>query len=267
MNKICVLIPYYNSLSDLYASVTSIGEHEKVDVLIVDDGSEMKIDRSRLKEIFRGEGQINVFEYLPNKGIEVALNTGLKLISEEGYEFIARLDCGDTVAADRFSKQLALLERDSKLHLIGTGCRVVDENDKFLYNIIPPASSSVIEKRMYLNVMFIHPSVMFRTAVIKDVGYYPTAYKAAEDYAFFFRIIKRHASSNLQEILTTIKINGANSISKKNRNAQIRSRIKVIRENFYFGYYPIMGLLRNLILLAAPVKLILSIKKRVWSGY
>ena len=40
---------------------------------------------------------------------------------------------------------------------------------------------------MYLNSMFINPTVVFETAILETVPEYPEEYRyAAQDYAFFF---------------------------------------------------------------------------------
>ena len=54
---------------------------------------------------------------------------------------------------------------------------------------------------MHMNSCFPHPSVMFRTCILKDIGFYSTGYPAAEDYEFFFRISKKFRVSNIDEVL------------------------------------------------------------------
>src|SRR5690606_7943752 len=247
MNDICVLIPHYNNPAGLSKSIKSI--HENVDILIVDDGSKILFVEEEIKNDFSGEGCFT-FVYLDkNGGIEEALNTGLRHIDKLGkYEFVARLDCGDICHNQRFNKQHTFLKNNSDIAMVGSWAKVLDLDDNFLFKVKPPLEDQILRKKMYFNCMFIHPSVMFKSSLIKEVGYYPYAYEAAEDYAFFFNIIKYNKTANLGEYLISYQID-PNSISSVKRKKQVLSRIKVICKHFYFGYYPIVGLIRNFILL------------------
>ena len=114
---------------------------------------------------------------------------------------------------------------------------------------------------MYLNSVFLHPSVMFSSSVLTETKHYPLNYFAAEDYAFFFKIIKMHKSENYPEILMDYLVD-KNSISSKFRKQQVKSRIKVILQNFYCGIYPIYGIIRSVILLFYSRETINFIKRK-----
>ena len=111
--------------------------------------------------------------------------------------------------------------------------------------------------------MFIHPTICFRSNVLKDIGYYPTAYPAAEDYAFFFKIVKKYETANYPEYLVNIEVNSY-GISYVKRKMQVKSRIRVIIDNFYFGFYPIYGLVRNILLMFVPRGLTTFLKKLLY---
>lgn len=258
MNDICVLIPHYNNPRGLSKSIQSINEN--VDLLIVDDGSKTLFDEDDIKNGFSGQGSFT-FIYLDNNaGIEEALNTGLRHIDKVGkYQFVARLDCGDICHQDRFIKQYSFLKKNSEIAMVGTWAKVLDLDDNFLFNVTPPLDHTVLQKKMYFNCMFIHPSVMFRSSIISKIGYYPYDFEAAEDYAFFFNVIKNYKTANIGEYLISYQID-PNSISSVKRKRQVLSRIKVIWRHFYIGYYPIVGLLRNSILLLLPISFINGIK-------
>jgi len=260
MNNLILLIPYYNNSDGLMKSIQSIDEDDELDILIVDDGSVNKFDENTAVNSFKAKGKV-FFEYLPeNKGIETALNTGLKIILEKGYKYIARLDCGDICLGKRFAIQKAFLEVHPDIKIVGSNVLAVDNNDNFLYSIDLPLKDRDIKKKMYFNSMLIHPAVTFSCEILKTVGMYSLNYKSAEDYAFFFAISKSFKLANVNEYLTQIEIN-EKGISIQKRKQQVRCRIKIIKENFYFGFYPIYGLIRNYILLILPYSFILFLKK------
>ncbi|QSB27324.1 glycosyltransferase [Flavobacterium circumlabens] len=260
-NSAVLLIPYFNNSEGLLRSLRSIDPDEEIDVIIVDDGSVTdKFDEAVVRSNFKARGII-LFEYLKsNKGIETALNSGLKISIEKKYKYIARLDCGDSCLGKRFAVQKAFLEENPEVKIVGSNVLAVDTNGHFLYSINLPLEDRNIKKKMYLNSMLIHPAVMFCSEILDSVSLYPLDHKFAEDYAFFFTISRKYKMANMEEYLTQIEIN-ANGISLKKRKQQVKSRITIIKKHFYFGFYPIYGLLRNYVLLFLPYNLILSIKK------
>ncbi|BDU24159.1 glycosyltransferase [Flavobacterium sp. GSB-24] len=260
MNKILVLIPYYNNIEGLLKSLKSIDADENLDVLIVDDGSTIKLEKELIDGSFKANGKILYKISEKNEGIESALNHGLKIAQSQQYQYIARLDCGDVCLGKRFQIQSQFLEKNPEIKIVGSNVLAVDCNDKFLYAINLPLNHEDIEKKMYFNSMLIHPAIMFSSSILDTIGYYPTQYKSAEDYAFFFTISKYYKMANIAEYLTQIEIN-EKGISLQKRKQQVLSRITIIKQNFYFGFYPIYGLIRNYILLILPYRFILFLKK------
>lgn len=261
MAEIAVLIPHYNDIDALIKSIKSIDEVIEVDVFVVDDGSEVKPQKINFE--FYKSGKIFIYGYKNNKGIEHALNYGLKKIEERDYKFIGRLDCADTCVKNRFSKQVSYLKKNKNLSMIGTWVRLVDEEGKLLYTSEIPVKHSKIKKKSYLNAMFVHPTICFKSNILKNIGYYPTAYPAAEDYAFFFKVIKKYETANYPEYLVNIEVNSY-GISSVKRRMQVKSRIRVIIDNFYFGFYPIYGLIRNILLLLVSRNITTAVKKAIY---
>jgi glycosyltransferase involved in cell wall biosynthesis len=264
MNNIAVLIPHYNNPDGLIKSIKSIDSSENVDVYIIDDGSlNKKIIEIDVETVFSANGKI-YFSYLKeNQGIEHALNLGIDVIlQKKQYTFIARLDCGDICLGKRFFIQETFLKENPDVKLVGSKARAVDEKNIFIYNYIHPEKSSDIKKKMHVNSMFVHPCVMFKVDVIDTVGKYPTNYKSAEDYAYFFEFVKRYEVANINEALVQIEIN-PNGISISRRNQQVRNRLRIMLKHFYFGFWPIYGFLRSIILYSIPYSIILKIKKIV----
>lgn len=247
MNRLIVLIPHFNNYDQLVKSIRSIREKFPVDVLVVDDGSKIPPNAAELEKVHT-QGKLFLERLESNQGIEHALNKGLEIIEKWGYEFIGRLDCGDLNYENKYAKQLAYLEKHQEVCLLGTWAKIVDEEGNFLFILKHPISYEEIKKRMFLNSMFVHPSVIFRTKVLKTVGYYPTNYKSAEDFAYFFNMVENFQCANLPEVLLEYVMD-QNSISAKKRKGQVKNRIRIIWDHFHLGFYPIYGLIRNIPLL------------------
>ncbi len=257
--KIIVLIAHYNNPAGLLQSLKSIRESFSVDICIVDDGSDEKFDETTLRKAYTN-GQLFFLYLEKNSGIVAALNKGLVAIEKWGYTHIARLDCGDLFHPNKLAKQLTYLQKNPTVKLLGTWVNFVDEQYHPFYVLKHPITHTEIKKKMYLNSMFVHPSVVFKTEILKKVGLYPSNYPHAEDYAFFFNIMKQYKVENYPEVLLDYVVE-ENSISTKNRFKQVKSRLKVIFTHFYWGFYPLYGLCRNFILLFMSRKFAQKLKK------
>lgn len=235
---------HYNNPNGLLASLRSIRENFSIDIVIIDDGSPNKFNEQEVKEAY-SNGNIFFIYQETNQGVGEAANKGLALAEEKQYEYIGRFDCGDICYKGKFERQLTYLDKDKELMLLSTWARVIDMEGNFLYNFEFPSSYKEIQKKIYINSMFLNPSAVFRTEVLKTVGYYDYRYRqASQDYAFFFKMVKHFKCENLSEIWLDYVID-PNSISSSKRKLQIKNRLKIIREHFYFGYYPIAGLIRG----------------------
>ena len=235
--KIIITIPHYNNPAGLINTISSINDPIKIDIVITDDGSEIKLD----------EHQVKCLEYVKSKS----------------YKYVARLDAGDISYKNKFSKQIEFLENNNQIMLVGTWARVLDNEGNLLFYIKHPTNHNNIKRKMYLNSMFVNPTVLFKTSILETVSEYPIEYKdAAQDYAFFFKVIKHFKCANMPEVMLDYIID-KNSISTKKRKLQVKNRIKIIAENFKLGIYPIYGLLRSLVLYFFSRSSTTIIKKRL----
>lgn len=261
MNETVILIPHYNDVEGLKKSIRSVADCGfDADVLVVDDGSSVKPSADEMIAIYK---QTRIIYSLSNRGIESAMNIGLKeIISVNRYKYIARLDCGDTCLKDRLVKQYRFLENNPDVYLLGTAGQYVDGQGKKLWVFYPPCGHDKIKTRMFVNNMFIHPSVMFRTEAIKTVGFYPSGYPCAEDYALFFAMVKKFKTANLPDILINKEISPG-AISIKNRKKQMRSRLRIICGNFSLSPWWFYGIIRNSLLYCLPGNTIDKLKCKV----
>jgi len=255
MNKCCVLIPYFNDGESLLESIGSIDGTP--DVIVVDDGS--REPAVKVLEGYSDHLTVKLIVLPKNQGIEHALNAGLEYCLDN-YEYVARLDCGDTCKNKRIQKQIEFLDKEKDYGLVGSWVDFVSEDGDYILTSKLPVEHNEIRKKMFLNSMFVHPSVMMRSFVLKEVGLYPTDRPAAEDYALFFKVTKKYKTRNIPEPLLNYVISST-SISSKKRSMQIKSRIKVIIDNFEPGIYPIYGILRSMLLMATPRALTVTLRK------
>jgi len=264
MNQNLLIIPHFNNNSGLLKSIKSIGNQEKLDVFIIDDGSTYhKISEAEILSNQKFDGKIFFHYFDQNKGIEHALNAGIDYGITNKYTYLSRLDCGDLCVENRFKIQEDFLKSNQEVGLVGSHVKAVDEEGNFLFPIKVPTDEDKIRKGMLLGAMFIHPTIMFKSAVVKEVGNYPINYKAAEDFAFFTNILKKYKGANIDDFLVTIELN-TKGISIKNRKVQAKSRINILKDNYQWGIYSTYGVIRSYILYFMPYSLIQMVKKIIY---
>lgn len=246
--SLIVLICHYNNLKGLEDSLLSIQEDFSVDVMVIDDGSTERPNIEQLKSIYKN-GKL-FLELLPqNVGVGAATNIGLKKIIDLGYKLTGRLDCGDINHKNRYKKQLDYLAKNTDVKILGTWGNMVDMNGKLLFVLKHPITYQEIKKKTYLNSTFINSTTIFYVDIIKEIGLFPEKYnRNGEDYAFFFNAVLKFKAENLPETLLDYEVN-PNSLSTQGRKEQVKARIGIIKEHFYWGFYPIYGLIRSYLLL------------------
>ena len=143
MEKVCVLIPSYNSeYDDLKKTILSIPKY--IHTIIVDDGSYIPVT-NKIKDYCDGFDNIKVLRLEKNVGIEEALNYGVNSIIDD-YEYIARLDVGDVSGPERFISQVEIMDKHTDLVLIGTWAEFVNKNGEVLFIRKVPIEDNTIRK-------------------------------------------------------------------------------------------------------------------------
>lgn len=256
-----LLIPCYNNQNGLLASLKSISYLPgKCEILIVDDGSAVPINQAELQPYT--QIPVHVIRLEKNAGILNALNTGLNFLKQRtDVQFIARLDAGDVCDEQRFYKQVEFLNAHTDVALLASWARFENIKDDTGYDYITRTKHEDIRKEMHYKCSFIHPSVMFRKEVIERIGVYPGQYPHAEDYAFFWKIMKMYKGAVLPEKLVTIGFSDQN-VSSENYRKQLNSRKQIVKD---FGENPVhrfMGLLLLNLRSMLPSSVILKLKSR-----
>ncbi|HMG68356.1 MAG TPA: glycosyltransferase [Chitinophagaceae bacterium] len=257
----CLLIPCYNNFEGLIASLkTVIYEPGDFLTVVVDDGSEISFSADSIRSRVNPGYTIVVLREEHNKGITDALNQGLKWIEENtDARYVARLDCGDLCSPDRFQKQVGYMRTHPDIGLLGSWCVFENKITGFRYNYITPTNHEQIKKAIYFRNVFIHPTVIFETKLLKKIGYYPYQFLHAEDYAFFWLWTQFSRTAILDEFLVTCEIN-SEGISLKNRRQQLKNRLKVIARFGTNPFLKIIAILRISALRLLPNRLVLQLK-------
>lgn len=262
---ILLLIPHFNNLIGLQNTISSIYHDKPLRILVVDDGSKenQQPNLEELKCYLNPRVELEIIYLENNVGIAKALNIGLDYFLErDDFEYLARIDCGDVVVKNRFQIQANFLKRNPDVGMVGSWVDFESENHKPLYRVKPPTKHNKIKKKMSRRCSFIHPSVMIRREVIEDIGSYPLNYEAAEDYAYFYKIVKSYKTANINKSLTKV-ISDPNGISVRKREVQNLNKIRVIRRYSPNNMARIYGVSSTFALSLVPQSIVHSVKKKV----
>ena len=260
MKDFILLIPYFNDFEGLIASLKSINyPTDKFEVLVVDDGSKIPLNTDALRTEFP-DITITLLTMPANAGVAKALNAGLKsLHGKNDFKYIARLDCGDTCAKERFIEQVKFLNEHSEIGLLGTWCRFTDSISGKNYLYKTKTAHNEIIREMHFKCSFIHPTVMFRREVLDTIGYYPENYPHAEDYAYFWKILKHYKGAILTQVYVGIVMN-TKTVSAIYYKKQIISRIGIIKIFGNITLLKLEGILLNYMRTLIPIRFMQKIK-------
>lgn len=198
---VTVLMPVYNAEAYLHLAIRSILDQSLKDFrfLIINDGSS---DRSgEIIQSFADKDDRITYVNRENKGLSFSLNEGVALSTTP---YIARMDADDVSLPLRLEKQLAFMEQDPKLDVLGTQAITIDENGREIDKGLLPLSDGQIKWSMFFKTSLAHPSVMIRMSVFDRVGLYKVdtrKEKIPEDYELWTRGIDELKFANLEEYL------------------------------------------------------------------
>lgn len=259
--SICYLICVFNDQQGLEKTLASIFDDDPLaDILVVDDGSNPAVTLPQVPAGYKA-----ILLPLPkNMGLIAALNEGLKHIINKEYAYIARVDAGDTVNKGRLQKQLDYMEANTNTGLLGTQLRAFEtKTDKTLFHINNPIGAVKTSHTLKMKNCIAHPSVMIRSDAFKKVGFYDPNFKHAEDYEMWRRIDTCFAVDNVADILVNKEIT-PHQITAVNRRGSALSRLKAQIKYFkFFDLWCWLGVIRSMISLVIPRKLLLFVRSRL----
>lgn len=200
--KLTVLLPVFNAEAFLSEAVESILGQSFTDfeLLVINDGS---TDHSREILTALSDPRVVIVDNDGNRGLIYTLNHGIAIARGE---YIARMDADDIAVSNRFEKQVAFLDEHSQVALLGSWAELIDCSGKYIQLLQSPTGNNNIQKNLLNANCFIHPSVMFRTAIIREEGGYHQDAIHAEDYEMWLRIAENHEVDNLPEPLIFYRI-------------------------------------------------------------
>jgi hypothetical protein len=194
---ISVLMPVFNCQAHLAEAIDCIRAQTLADweLIVVDDGS---TDDTPLviDQVARTDQRIRAVRQA-NAGVGAALNTALDLARGK---YLARMDGDDRTPADRFAMQVAFLEREPGITVVGGWHRIFGGTQERVCEF--PTEPARIKATLLFRNPMSHPTAMMRRDAFLAEGWrYSERRKYPEDYDLWATIARRHELANLPTVL------------------------------------------------------------------
>lgn len=203
-----VVIPVRNPGPELYATIDSVLSSDAlpVEIIIVNDYS---VSGGAIFSNVENKQYTQVVNNTFSPGISGALNVGLQTAVGE---YVARIDSGDLVCADRFKKQIDILEKNDHCNLVASSMEVVDDYfSSMQYTINAKLYCAGVSVSPFARLP--HPTWMFRKDSISAC--YDKRFTRCEDYGFLVQNFSVNEIVIVDEVLTLYQDDNAN-LSLKN---------------------------------------------------
>lgn len=193
---IALLIPVWNRQNKLDRALNSLlSEADLLKVVVIDDGSTPAIRIQRKTPL-----DIELIRLEHNQGIARALNAGLTYAFACNFSYIGRLDSDDIALPGRFRKQLLFMDDHPEIGICGSGYIEYNVQTKQAVTILAPLHDRAIRRGMHLRTTLWHPTVLIRSEIAREIGYYDPR-QPCEDVDYFLKVMAISQAANLPEAL------------------------------------------------------------------
>lgn len=222
---VSVIMPVYNAGDFLVEAVTSIlaQTYKNLELICIDDASTdnswsivSKYQKKFPKKIkaYRVKKQTNA----AGNG---AMNYGLQFAKGS---FIARMDADDISLPKRIEKQVAFMQKNPDVMLLGTQALIINRNSQVTGKKTMPTTHEQIYEQYGVFHPIIHPSVMIRRSMLPNKNrIYEMIWDVNDDYFTFFKFLSIGKFANLSESLLKYRVHGKNFSLKNPKQKFINS--------------------------------------------
>ncbi|WP_342355447.1 glycosyltransferase [Rosenbergiella epipactidis] len=262
--KFSVLMSLYNKelSKNLFQCLDSLNRQTlKADeVIIVYDGLiDYELDSQVLA--FKDILNIKIVKLSENQGLGNALNHGLKYVS---HNIVARMDTDDICLAERFEKQLQVIQKFPDIDILGSSViEFDDENNTSRTKNLPIDNLSIVKYALFKNPIN-HMSVVFKKDKVEKIGGYKH-HLFMEDYNLWLRGIKAGlVFANTDENLLHVRVN-SEMVKRRKGSKYIRSEFQLLKIKLSLKIYPIHKVLISFIIRTSTRFLPNFLLKKIYS--
>ncbi|WP_128545528.1 glycosyltransferase family 2 protein [Larkinella soli] len=229
---VSVVMPVHNAERFVEEAIRSVLSQTFADLelILIDDGS---TDRSPaiLRQYRDRDDRVRLIVNA------TALGFGGEKACNEAYRqargtYVAKLDADDRAHPDRLARQVAFLEGNPNVFLVGSWLEIIDGQGRTVGVRKYPTDHAAIFREFYFRSCIGHPSILFRNGVVPG-DFYELKFPHLNDYYSFFRHMRSGLEfANIPACLTAYRVHTSNTVftglrEKWNTNMAIK---KVILE-------------------------------------
>ncbi len=225
MKLVSAILPVFNErLGCLRECIRGVlnQSYGNVELIIVDDSTNEK-----MVNFFTDITNDDRVVYVHNQeriGFVRSLNKGLSIAKGN---YMARVDSDDIQRSNRFELQVAFLEANPDIGIVGSSLGKINDNGEERGIRHYPASPESIKKTMMLKNAVAHPSVMIRRQVLADLGCYDESFIKAEDYEMWMRAVSKGIKiANIAEPLVKYRISNVEKRDNVNWVCNLRVKLR-----------------------------------------
>ncbi len=230
----------------------------RLELIVIDDGSRDSSSAAARKAI-GSDPRGRVMRLQSNIGIARSLNAGLEAAAAPA---VAIQDADDHSAPERLERQLAVLDGDPGVAVVGARMREVDGAGRELRPRTSFAAGDVGPVLLRFNPIPNGSALLRRDAALAVGGYDPR-YRYATEYDLWLRLAERHRLLALDEVLGTRVMGGGNVAARAERaqlGEAIAIRLRALRRRRTLQ--GASGLLRPMLSYALPAPLKRALRGR-----
>lgn len=222
------------------------------DFVLVCDGA-LTDELNEIIKDYTSKLVINVVRLPYNVGLGRALQTGINYCQ---YEWVARFDADDICISDRFEKQVAYIEDNPNVDVVGG--QIIEfaniPNEEGTRKKIVPTSHRQIDKYAKSRNPMNHMTVMFKKSAVLAVGSYQHA-PLYEDYDLWVRMLmKGFKFANIDEVIVHVRA-GHNMYCRRGGMSYANQEILMQTKFYKLGFIPYGRMLKNL-MIRVPIRLV-----------
>lgn len=198
MAKVNIIMSVYNQEMYLNECIDSLLNQSYTDyeLIIINDGS---VDNSEKIILSYKDERINYLSNKENKGLIYSLNLGIALSQQTDCIYIARMDSDDIAVKTRLAQQVAYLDSNPEVGLLGGAMEFFGKNISSTKKYAPSSEKKIISTFFSYNP-FYHPTMMFRKTLVTNKKY-SFNFPKYEDYGLWIDLIGTCKFHNLTNVL------------------------------------------------------------------
>ncbi len=234
--KYSVLMPVYDGerAEFLRLSLDSLSAQSlRADQVIVVKDGPLESNLESVIESHTDALPITTVELEVRRGLGAALSAGLAACNNE---IVARMDSDDICVPRRFEKQVAFLETNPRVAVVGAAIgEFIDDPDSITAVRRPPCESSQVRHFAKFRNPLNHMTVIFRKSAVLAAGGY-RHFPGLEDYDLWVRMLLRNMEiRNLPDVLVLARC-GSGMARRRGGISYVRSEIRLYRQFLELGF-------------------------------